>query len=86
MSIAPPPPRAALDAASLQAAVGVLSARDADLAGIVARHGSPPLWDRPAGFETLVAIVLDQQVSLQSGAAALERLRAWARAVLEPPG
>jgi len=74
MSLAPPL-LVRLDAASLEAAVGILSARDADLAAIVARHGSPPLWARPAGFETLVAIILKQQVSLGSGAAALERLR-----------
>lgn len=64
-----------LDGRSLAAAVRELAGRDADLAGIVDRHGPPPLWHRPPGFETLVAIVLEQQVSLRSGAAALARLR-----------
>jgi DNA-3-methyladenine glycosylase II len=66
----------ALDVASLQVAVEALSASDPDLAGIVARHGSPPLWNREPDFETLVQIILEQQVSLGSALAAVERLRA----------
>ena len=69
---------ASLDAAGLLAAVEELAARDADLAGIVARHGSPPLWDREPGFPTLLHIVLEQQVSLASARAAYDRLRAAA--------
>jgi len=66
---------AALDGVSLQRGVEALAATDPDLAGIVARHGSPPLWAREPGFETLVQIILEQQVSLQSAAAAVGRLR-----------
>jgi DNA-3-methyladenine glycosylase II len=40
----------------------------------VARHGLPPLWDRPPGFGTLVHIILEQQVSLASARAAYDRL------------
>src|SRR5438874_2510446 len=65
------PGPAHLDAAGLARAARTLAARDEDLAGILERHGTPPLWDRPPGFATLVAIVLEQQVSLSSGAAAL---------------
>jgi len=68
-----PPVR--LDEATLRPAAEALAARDADLAGILGRHGPPPLWARQPGFETLVAIILEQQVSLRSGAAALTRLR-----------
>ena len=64
--------------ATLAAAVAELVARDVDLAGIVARHGLPPLWDRPPGFPTLLHIVLEQQVSLASAQAAFDRLRAAA--------
>jgi DNA-3-methyladenine glycosylase II len=64
-----------LTAERLAVAVDELSARDADLAGIVARHGPPPLWDRPPGFGTLLRIILEQQVSLASGQAAFDRLR-----------
>lgn len=62
----------------LLAAVDELAARDPDLAGILARHGPPPLWDREPGFPTLLHIVLEQQVSLASARAAFERLRAAA--------
>jgi DNA-3-methyladenine glycosylase II len=65
----------ALDEASLLVGVEVLAATDPDLAGIVARHGPPPLWAREPGFETLVKIILEQQVSLGSAVAALGRLR-----------
>ena len=67
-----------LTAATLSTAVEVLAERDADLAGIVARHGLPPLWDRTPGFPTLLHIVLEQQVSLASAGAAFDRLRAAA--------
>ena len=63
-----------LDEATLSTAVRDLTATDVDLAGIVARHGPPPLWAREPGFETLVRIILEQQVSLASGEAALARL------------
>jgi DNA-3-methyladenine glycosylase II len=65
---------ATLDEATLERAVAELAARDPDLAAIVARHGPPPLWDRPAGFPTLVHIILEQQVSLASARATFYRL------------
>jgi DNA-3-methyladenine glycosylase II len=68
----------ALDRAALDLAVERLAATDPDLAGIVARHGQPPLWDREPGFPTLLHIVLEQQVSLASARAAFERLKAVA--------
>jgi DNA-3-methyladenine glycosylase II len=64
-----------LTAETLLVAVDDLSARDADLRASVDRFGPPPLWDRPAGFATLVHIVLEQQVSLASARAAFDRLR-----------
>ena len=68
----------ALTEASLAAAVDELAARDADLAGIVARHGRPPLWARAPGFPTVVHLILEQQVSLASAQAAFDRLVAAA--------
>jgi DNA-3-methyladenine glycosylase II len=68
-------PEPALDRDQLETAARILAQRDPDLGGILERLGPPPLWDREPGFATLVAIVLEQQVSLRSGAAALERLR-----------
>ncbi len=70
-----------LDAAGLDAAVHELAAIDPDLAGIVRRHGPPPLWAREPGFDTLVRIILEQQVSLASAEAARQRLVAAAGAV-----
>lgn len=64
-------------------AIRELTARDSDLAGVVERHGPPPMWERPPGFGTLVHIVLEQQVSLASAQAAFDRLRA-ARDPLTP--
>jgi DNA-3-methyladenine glycosylase II len=51
-----------------------LAARDPDLAAILERRGPPPLWDRPAGFASLVHIILEQQVSLASARALEARL------------
>jgi len=65
---------ARLDEARLLEGVRVLGLVDPDLAGIAERHGPPPLWAREPGFETLVRIILEQQVSLASGEAALGRL------------
>lgn len=52
-----------------------LAAADKDLALIIKTHGYPPMWTRPNTFETLVHIILEQQVSLASALAALNKLR-----------
>ncbi len=52
-----------------------LAATDADLANIIKACGYPPLWSRPNTFETLVHIILEQQVSLASALSALNKLR-----------
>jgi DNA-3-methyladenine glycosylase II len=63
-----------LDEAGIATAVQALAAIDRDLAGIAQRHGPPPLWARDPGFETLVRIILEQQISLASAEAAFRRL------------
>lgn len=63
-----------LDETSLLDGIRALAATDPDLRAAVERHGPPPLWAREPGFETLVRIILEQQVSLASGRAAYERL------------
>jgi len=63
-----------LDEARLLEATRELAAIDPDLGGIAERHGSPPMWGRDPGFETLVRIILEQQISLASADAALQRL------------
>jgi DNA-3-methyladenine glycosylase II len=52
-----------------------LASADPDLAAIVKAHGYPPMWHRPNTFETLVHIILEQQVSLASALSALNKLR-----------
>ena len=52
-----------------------LAKKDADLQSIIHQYGYPPLWKRTASFETLVHIILEQQVSLASALAALNKLK-----------
>jgi DNA-3-methyladenine glycosylase II len=66
---------------TLAEGVAELGRRDSHLAAVVARHGAPPLWDRPPGFETLVQIILEQQISLSAGRAAYGRLERLAGVV-----
>jgi len=47
----------------------------------VKRHGTPPLWPREPGFETLVLLMLEQQVSLAQGRAMYARIANATRAV-----
>ncbi|WP_293789255.1 DNA-3-methyladenine glycosylase 2 family protein [uncultured Pedobacter sp.] len=42
---------------------------------ILDRYGYPPFWSRPNTFESLVHIILEQQVSLASALAALNKLK-----------
>ncbi len=60
---------------SLARAAKTLAGQDPDLAAILERLGTPPLWARPAGFATLVKIILEQQVSLASAASLFGRLK-----------
>ena len=52
-----------------------LARKDKDLAAVIRQYGYPPMWTRPNSFETLVHFILEQQVSLASALAALEKLR-----------
>lgn len=65
-----------LDADGFARAVDDLTSGDADLARLVDAHGVPTLWRRPPGFRSLVLLILEQQVSLASGAAAYRRVLA----------
>lgn len=71
----PVPPRR-LTSAALRAGTQDLARRDADLAGIHARLGHPPLWGRPTGFTTLFRIILEQQVSLAGARTLFRRIEA----------
>jgi DNA-3-methyladenine glycosylase II len=65
-----------LTEASLAAAAEELANRDKHLRLIFQQYGPPPLWARRPGFQTLVRIILEQQVSLASAASMFARLQA----------
>jgi DNA-3-methyladenine glycosylase II len=52
-----------------------LAKADKELAHIIQTYGYPPMWTRPNSFETLVHIILEQQVSLASALASLKKLQ-----------
>ena len=52
-----------------------LARKDKHLRHIIKEHGYPPMWMRAASFETLIHIILEQQVSLASAKAALNKLK-----------
>lgn len=52
-----------------------LAAADNDLQQIIDTYGYPPFWSRTNTFESLVHIILEQQVSLASALSALNKLR-----------
>lgn len=63
-----------LDADTFVLACEMLISEDPDLAKLVDRWGIPEFWNRRPGFETLVLLILEQQVSLASGAAMYARV------------
>jgi DNA-3-methyladenine glycosylase II len=64
-----------LDLATFEEACHLLAAEDEHLAAVVERWGLPGFWARSPGFPTLVLLILEQQVSLESGAAMYRRLQ-----------
>lgn len=63
-----------LDPDTFIQACDLLIAEDPKLARLVDRWGVPEFWNRSPGFETLVLLILEQQVSLESGAAMYGRV------------
>lgn len=62
-------------------ALEALIENDRDLAAVVERWGRPARFARPASFQTLILLILEQQVSLDSARAAYDRLAATAPGV-----
>jgi DNA-3-methyladenine glycosylase II len=52
-----------------------LAAKDQDLKAIINTYGLPPMWTRPAIFQSLVLTILEQQVSLASAYSAFKKLK-----------
>ena len=64
-----------LDKENFHQLCDLLAERDPDLAGVLNQYGYPPLWSRPNTFESLIHIILEQQVSLASALAAVNKLK-----------
>ena len=64
-----------LTPASLARDVRALAASEPAFAAELRAHGTPPMWARPATLETLVHVVLEQKISIESAAAVMARVR-----------
>ena len=53
----------------------MLAKKDKSLKLVLQKYGYPPLWSRPNTFESLIHIILEQQVSLASALATLNKLK-----------
>jgi len=61
--------------ANYQSICDQLASIDSHLDHIIKTYGYPPFWSRPNSFESLVHIILEQQVSLASALSALNKLK-----------
>ncbi len=66
----------ALTPRTLAAACRMLADADPHLKAVYDKYGTPPMWERPTGFATLLQIILEQQVSLASAKACFDKLAA----------
>ncbi|MBT1711562.1 hypothetical protein KK062_25185 [Fulvivirgaceae bacterium PWU5] len=70
-----PPVAPTFSTGNFQTLCDHVAARDKDLKAILKAYDYPPMWTRPNTFESLIHIILEQQVSLASALAALNKLR-----------
>ena len=63
-----------LNDAALAKAVKALIKKQAKFKTVVVKYGNPPMWEREEGFATLLLIILEQQVSLESARATYTKL------------
>lgn len=61
----------------MQEAIDFLSARNPVFLEIIDKYGLPPIPKRPQGFETLVLLILEQQVSIDSAKATFLKIKAY---------
>ena len=59
-----------------------LSKKDNIFKNIIAQYGLPILPSRPQGFETLVLLILEQQVSIDSAKATFTKLKNECKIIL----
>ncbi|MBP2283319.1 DNA-3-methyladenine glycosylase II [Flavobacterium sp. CG_23.5] len=67
----------------MQQAIEYLSGKDAIFKIIIEKYGLPTIPKRPQGFETLVLLILEQQVSIESAKATFLKIKASLK-VIEP--
>jgi DNA-3-methyladenine glycosylase II len=63
------------DAENFNLLCDTVSRKDKELKQIIKQHGYPPMWTRPATFQSLILFILEQQVSLASAYAAFKKLK-----------
>lgn len=61
----------------MQEAIDFLSAKNIIFKEIIERYGLPRIPIRPQGFETLVLLILEQQVSIDSAKATFLKIKAY---------
>jgi len=67
----------------MQQAIDHLSSKSPIFLEIIEKYGLPPIPKRPQGFETLVLLILEQQVSIDSARATFLKIKA-VHATLKP--
>ncbi|MFB9078531.1 DNA-3-methyladenine glycosylase family protein [Flavobacterium procerum] len=61
----------------MQEAIDFLSSKSPIFLEIIEKYGLPPIPKRPQGFETLVLLILEQQVSIDSAKATFMKIKAY---------
>ncbi|KIC04082.1 DNA-3-methyladenine glycosylase family protein [Flavobacterium sp. PL02] len=61
----------------MQEAIDYLSDKSPIFQAIIQEYGLPPIPKRPQGFETLVLLILEQQVSIDSAKATFLKIKAY---------
>ena len=65
----------------MQEAIDYLLEKDAIFKSIIEEYGMPTIPKRPQGFETLVLLILEQQVSIDSAKATFLKIKASQKAI-----
>jgi len=65
-----------LDEKKQNKAVKELCKKEAAFQKVVDAYGNPPMWEREGGFASLLFIIIEQQVSLESARSTYEKLEA----------
>ncbi|PBJ13206.1 DNA-3-methyladenine glycosylase [Flavobacterium sp. ACN6] len=61
----------------MQEAIDFLTNKNAIFREIIEKYGLPPIPKRPQGFETLVLLILEQQVSIDSAKATFLKIKSY---------